>query len=84
MTGKFHLEWGEFGGFKCKEALKYEIATMAVYGAGCSIGDHLIWDGEMDMETYRNIGYAYRYLEKNRTILLWGREHRDSWFMAIV
>lgn len=64
MTGKFHLEWGEFGGFKCKEALKYEIATMAVYGAGCSIGDHLIWDGEMDMETYRNIGYAYRYLEK--------------------
>lgn len=64
MTGKFHLEWGEFGGFKCKEALKYEVSTMAVYGAGCSIGDHLIWDGKMDMETYRNIGFAYRYLEQ--------------------
>lgn len=64
MTGKFHLEWGEFGGFKCKEALRYEVATMAVYGAGCSVGDHLLWDGEMDMETYRNIGYAYRYLER--------------------
>lgn len=64
MTGKFHLEWGEFGGFKCKEALKYEAATMAVYGAGCSVGDHLLYTGEMDMQTYKNIGYAYRYLER--------------------
>lgn len=64
MTGKFHLEWGEFGGFKCREALRYEAAVMAVYGAGCSVGDHLLYDGMMDMETYRNIGYAYRYLER--------------------
>lgn len=64
MTGKFHLDWGEFGGFKPKEALKYEIATMATYGVGASIGDHLHPDGEMEMETYRNIGYAYDYLEK--------------------
>lgn len=64
MTGKFHLAWGEFGGFKCKEALKYEIATMAVFGAGCSIGDHLYPDGQMDMQTYDNIGFAYEYLEK--------------------
>lgn len=64
MTGKFHLSWGEFGGFKCKEALKYEVATMAVYGAGCSIGDHLYPDGVMDPQTYENIGYAYGYLER--------------------
>lgn len=63
MTGKFHLDWGEFGGFKCKEALKYEVSTMAVYGAACSIGDHMFPDGEMDMQTYGNIGYAYRYYE---------------------
>lgn len=63
MTGKFHLDWGEFGGFKCKEALKYEVATMAVYGAACSIGDHMFPDGEQDMQTYKNIGYAYRYYE---------------------
>ena len=64
LTGKFHLAWGEFGGFKTKEALKYEIAMMALYGAGASVGDHMHPDGEMELETYRNIGYAYRYLKK--------------------
>lgn len=64
MTGKFHLNWGEFGGFKSKEALKYEIATMALYGAGASVGDHMHPDGEMEMQTYENIGYAYNYQEK--------------------
>lgn len=64
MTGKFHLDWGEFGGYKPKEALKYEACTMALYGAGCSIGDHLHPDGEMDKQTYENIGYAFSYYEK--------------------
>ena len=64
MTGKFHYTWGEFGGYKSKDALKYEICSMAQYGAGCSIGDHLYPDGEMDAVTYENIGYAYGYHEK--------------------
>ena len=64
MTGKFHLDWGEFGGFKPKEALKYEIALMALYGVGASVGDHLHPDGEPEFETYASIGYAYDYLEK--------------------
>ena len=64
MTGKFHLSWGEFGGFKTKEALRYEACCMALYGAGVSIGDQLYPDGEMDSQTYENIGYAYSYLEK--------------------
>ncbi len=63
MTGKFHLDWGEFGGFKSKDALKFEVATMALYGAGASVGDHMHPDGEMEMQTYENIGFAYRYLE---------------------
>ena len=64
MTGKFHLDWGEFGGFKTKEALKAEIAAMALYGVGASVGDHMHPDGEMENETYDNIGYAYDYLDK--------------------
>lgn len=64
MTGKFHLDWGEFGGFKTKEALRYEIATMALYGAASSVGDHMHPDGEMELQTYETIGYAYHYLEK--------------------
>lgn len=64
MTGKFHHNWGEFGGFKPKEALKLEVATMALYGAGVSIGDQLYPDGYMDEQTYENIGYAYDYHER--------------------
>jgi len=64
MTGKFHTEWGEFGGYKNPDALKYEVLLMAMYNAKCSIGDQMPPSGEMDMETYRIIGHAYRALEK--------------------
>lgn len=64
MTGKFHLNWGEFGGYKHPDAIKYEICSMALYGAACSVGDHMHPDGVMDLTTYRNIGHAYRYLDR--------------------
>lgn len=64
MSGKFHTYWGEFGGFKTPVALKYECAAMATYGAKCSIGDQLHPCGEMDLETYRIIGEAYKYVEQ--------------------
>ena len=64
MTGKFHLVWGEFGTYKTKEALKYEARAMAMQGAGCSVGDQCHPDGSMEMQTYRNIGYAMDYYEK--------------------
>jgi hypothetical protein len=35
MTGKFHTTWGEFGGFKRPEALRYECAAMLAFGAKC-------------------------------------------------
>ena len=63
MTGKFHLAWGEFGGYKCPDALKYEVMLMAMNGAKCSIGDQLPPVGRMDEATYQNIGFAYRALE---------------------
>lgn len=64
MTGKFHLAWGEFGGFKTPQALRYEVAAMMAFGARCSVGDHLHPLGKMDPETYRLIGSAYRYAER--------------------
>lgn len=64
MTGKFHLDWGEFGGFKTPEALKFECASMMANGACCSVGDQLHPHGRMDEETYKNIGYAYSYVEQ--------------------
>ena len=64
MTGKFHLTWGEFGGYKNKEALRYECADMVSLGASISVGDHLHPSGETDVETYKIIGHAFSYIDK--------------------
>lgn len=64
MSGKFHKSWGEFGGFKSADAIKYEAAAMIANGAACNFGDQLHPSGQMDRETYRNIGEAYAYVEK--------------------
>ena len=64
MTGKFHHAWGEFGGFKDKEALRYECADMLSVGASISVGDHLHPSGEMDCSTYAIIGHAFDYVKR--------------------
>lgn len=64
MSGKFHKSWGEFGGFKHPDALKYEAASMIAFGANVNIGDQLHPSGEMDMSTYKNIGIAFDYVKK--------------------
>ena len=63
MTGKFHGTWGEFGGYKHENALRYEMALTVAHGAKCSIGDQLHPRGKMDPETYRLIGKAYADVE---------------------
>ena len=63
MTGKFHTTWGEFGGYKHPNALRYECAAMLAFGSACSVGDQLHPSGEADLSTYRIIGEAYRDVE---------------------
>jgi hypothetical protein len=60
MTGKFHTTWGEFGGGKHPNALRYECAAMLAFGAKCSVGDQLHPSGALDPSTYELIGEAYR------------------------
>ncbi len=64
MTGKFHTNWGEFGGFKLPEALRYECAALMAWGAKISVGDQLPPNGAMDISTYENIGHAYKYAQQ--------------------
>ncbi len=64
MTGKFHTAWGEFGGFKHPNAMRYECALSAAFGAKCSVGDQLHPSGLMDMGTYNIIGAGFAELEQ--------------------
>lgn len=64
MTGKFHTSWGEFGGYKHPNALRYECAAMIANGARCSVGDQLHPLGELDETTCRIIGAAYSEVEQ--------------------
>jgi hypothetical protein len=63
MTGKFHTSWGEFGGYKHPNALRYETALSLANGARISIGDQLHPEGLMDEATYALIGAAYAEIE---------------------
>ncbi|MBQ7386662.1 MAG: beta-galactosidase trimerization domain-containing protein [Clostridia bacterium] len=63
MTGKFHFSWGEFGGFKHPNALRYEVALSLAFGAKCSIGDQMHPYGFLDPATYELIGAAYSEAE---------------------
>ena len=63
MTGKFHTTWGEFGGFKHPNALRYETGLSLAFGAKCSIGDQLHPNGKMNEKTYQLIGKAYEEVE---------------------
>ncbi|MDA3960745.1 MAG: beta-galactosidase trimerization domain-containing protein [Planctomycetota bacterium] len=63
MSGKFHFSWGEFGGFKHPNALRYEVAAAAAHGARFSVGDQLHPGGMMEEATYALIGEAYAELE---------------------
>ncbi len=77
MTGKFHHIWGEFGGFKNPEALRYECANLLSEGAGISIGDHLHPSGKIDKSTYAGIGHAFSYIEKIERYSQNTRPHSD-------
>lgn len=59
MTGKFHTGWGEFGGFKHPNALRYECSAMIALGARCSIGDQLHPTGRLDPSTYNLVAASY-------------------------
>ncbi len=77
MTGKFHRSWGEFGGYKHPNALRYETALANICGARSSIGDQLHPDGCFDAATYNLIGKAYAEVEAREPYLKDTRIHAD-------
>ena len=82
MTGKFHTRWGEFGGFKHPNALRYETALAMANGARSSIGDQMHPLGAMDMATYELIGAAYREIEEKERYVEGARNLIDIGVLA--
>lgn len=77
MTGKFHTTWGEFGGYKHPNALRYECSAMLAYGAKCSVGDQLHPVGQLDESTYEIIGEAYREVAEKEAFVAGARNVAD-------
>lgn len=66
MSGKFHTEWGEFGGYKHPDALLYEAALCIANGARFSVGDQMHPSGKMDKLTYEIIGKSFSYVKERK------------------
>lgn len=81
MTGKFHTMWGEFGGFKHPNALRYECSAMLAQGSKCSIGDQLHPTGQLDEATCRLIGAAYSEVKEKEP---WCRNISSAANLAIL
>ncbi len=83
MTGKFHTSWGEFGGFKHPNALRYECAAMLAYGCRCSVGDQLHPNGALNEDTYDRIGVAYREVEAKEAWVVGARPRHEVAMLSI-
>lgn len=64
MTGKFHLDWGDFGSLRNQTALEYECFKSLALGGKCSIGDQLHPNGQLWAPAYELIGNVYSQVEE--------------------
>lgn len=63
MTGKFHMEWGDFHSLKNLAALEFEAFRILSNGFAISIGDQLEPWGKLNPAAYRLIGQVYGQVE---------------------
>lgn len=59
MTGKFFLDWGDFGSLRNQPQLEYECFKSLAYGGKCSIGDQLPPNGQLVPAAYDLVGRVY-------------------------
>ncbi|TNJ66329.1 hypothetical protein FE784_10140 [Paenibacillus hemerocallicola] len=64
MTGRFNVNWGDFGGLKSKASLLNDCWDALSNGVPTSIGDHMHPRDGLDPAVYRVIGDIYRELER--------------------
>jgi len=64
MTGRFQINWGDFGGFKGKASIENDIWDGISNGTGVSIGDHMHPAENLEPEVYKVVREIYSNIEK--------------------
>ena len=64
MTGRFQVNWGDFGGFKSKASLEYDYYDALMAGAEVSIGDHMHPAQGLNKSVYEIIGEMNRWIKE--------------------
>lgn len=64
MTGRFNVNWGDFGGLKSKASLLNDCWDALSNGVPTSIGDHMHPRDGLDPAVYKVIGEIYEELER--------------------
>lgn len=59
MSGRFHYNWGDFGGYKSKASMENDCYDALSQGVQVSIGDHMHPAGNLDKKLYEDIGEIY-------------------------
>lgn len=59
MTGRFQINWGDYGGLRTKESIEFDCFYALSQGATCSVGDHLHPRGRIEPAVYGAIGEVY-------------------------
>jgi len=64
MTGRFNVNWGDFGGLKSKESLLNDCWDALSNAVPTSIGDHMHPRDGLDPAVYKVIGEIYEEIER--------------------
>jgi len=59
MSGRFHYNWGDFGGYKSVASMENDCYDALSQGVQVSIGDHMHPAGNLDEKLYKDIGNIY-------------------------
>ena len=63
MTGRFN-DWGDFGGLRTEEGLKFDMLYGVANGMRPDIGGHFHPRGDLDLPVFERIRSVYQYLQQ--------------------
>jgi hypothetical protein len=81
QTGRFQGGWGDFGGIRTAESLRFDCYHAISNAVTCGVGDHMHPRGKLDREVYQLIGNIFADL---KTLEPWTAEARAVTEIAVL